>query len=834
VTARCGSFPSTESSASARARGDATLSDLRAARPIGLEDGSAAARERAAAVDLQLRELIADSLAPEPGVAVVAVGGYGRGELSPHSDIDLLFVAPRRTEINKATLRGLLYPLWDSGWRVGHAVRSAKATIEHVRDDLDGATALFRARFIGGDDDLWLELLDRRALWIRKDRRALTRRIIDATAERHRRAQRAGWSLAPDIKDDAGGLRDLHTVEWLTELSEAKPSADGRAYEAGEVLMAVRETLHGLLRRPGDRLHMDLQPEIAVRLGLGGEHAADDLMAKVHSAARTIERRCTTARLALADAILGGPRRSGSTRVFPGGIAMRDGELTVDDSGGHSDIALALFLLSAVAETGRPPAGRTISWLEAVLSGPAVDRWDEPMRAAFVGLLKGRHAVTALELLDHCGGWTRVLPEWERVRGRAQHDPYHRFTVDGHSFMAVAAVREVIASDDLAAHTITEPDDLDVLHLAALLHDIGKGSGEDHSVVGERLAREVCGRIGLPPRDREDVAALVRHHLLLADTATRRDIDDGSVIEQVAATIETDRRLRLLYLLTAADGMATGEGGWTPWKASLVGQLFRRALVAIQTGEVPVRTAVVETARRIEAFEPALAGRVADVLETLPPSYVDSGTVEDLADELKLLVAPLRSGEIRHRVHLDGDQALVSLCVEDRTGTLARAAGVLSLHRIGVLAARGFSTTGGVAIERFVVSAPPHTSWDRVTQDLEAAFSGRLALDEALSRKASDHHPSGAMVTDIRILPDASPSSTVIEVRAQDALGLLYAIAAGISDLDFDIHVAKIDTLGPRVVDVFYVRTAWGSRLDLTQASALERSVRHRISTLFN
>jgi [protein-PII] uridylyltransferase len=821
------------SSVSARVRGDATLSDLREAQETRLEEGSTAARRRAAGVDRLIGEMIADSLAPDPGIAVVAVGGYGRGELSPHSDIDLLFVTPRRTEVSKATLRSLLYPLWDGGWRVGHAVRSAKATIEHVRGDLDGATSLFGARFIGGDETLWLELLDRRALWIRRDRRSLTRRILDATAERHRRVQRAGWSLAPDIKDDAGGLRDLHTVGWLAELTESSTTTDERAREAGEVLMAVRETLHGLLRRPGDRLHMDLQPEIAARLGMEGEDRADELMARVHSAARTIERRCTSARVQLADTILGGPRRSGSTRVFPGGIAMRDGELAIDDSGGHSDIALALYLLAAVANTGRLPAARMLSWLEAVFAGPPWERWEPAMREAFIELLKGRHAVSALELMDHCGGWGRLLPEWERVRGRAQHDPYHRFTVDGHSFMAAAAIRDVIASDGLAGRAISDPGDLDVLHLAALLHDIGKGTGEDHSVAGERLARSACNRIGISPADTDDVAALVRHHLLLADTATRRDIDDGSVIEQVATTIGTDRRLRLLYVLTAADGRATGEGGWTEWKASLVGELFRRALIAIETGEVPLRTAVLETTRRIEAFEPALAGRITDVLATLPPSYLDSGTVEDLADELKLLVGPLRPGEIRHRLHPDGEGALISLCVEDRTGTLARAAGVLTLHRIGVRAAHGFASTTGVAIERFVVSAPPHTAWERVMQDLEAAFSGRLALDEALARKASDHHTTGAMIADIRILQDASPSSTVVEVRAQDALGLLYAIAAGISDLDFDIHVAKIDTLGPRVVDVFYVRTAWGSRLDLTQAAALERSVRHRIDTLF-
>jgi [protein-PII] uridylyltransferase len=798
---------------------------------VSLEDGSAAARERAAAVDDVIRRVIDDS--PGPQVAVVAVGGYGRGELSPFSDIDLLFLTRRRADVAKETLRAFLYPLWDSGWRVGHAVRYAKATIEHAREDLDAATALLSARLLGGDEALWIELLDRRMLWIRKERRRLARKILDSTVQRHHRVQRAGWSLAPDIKDDVGGLRDLHTVGWLAGLSEGVVAPDDSTLRAGEILVAVRETLHGSLQRPGDRLHMALQPEIAERLGITGAGRADELMERVHSSARAIERSSASVRLSLAGEILGGPRRSGSTRLFPGGVALRDGELTVDDSAGHSDLALALRLLAAVAEVGHPVAARMASWLDAVFRGPVVERWDDEMRAAFSSLLRGRHVTAALELIDHSGGWARLLPEWTSIRGRAQHDPYHRYTVDGHSFAAVAAIRDVLASDEVAARSISAPDDIDVIHLSALLHDIGKGSGEDHSIAGEQLARSACARIAVPAEDTDDIAALVRHHLLLADTATRRDIDDRAVVEHVARTIETERRLRLLYVLTVADGLATGEGGWSEWKGALVRHLFRRASVALETGEVPARLASSERARQIEAFEPTLTGRVATVLATFPPSYADSADVADLADEMKLIVAPLRPGEVRHRVHPGADGASISLCMEDKPGTLARAAGVLTLHRISVLAAHGFATTTGIALERFTVLASDHTAWDRVMSDLDDCFSGRLALDDALASKARDYMTDRPATAEVRILQDASPHSTVVEVRAADALGLLYAIAAGISDLDFDIHVAKIDTLGPRVVDVFYVRTRWGTKLDGTQAVALDRSIHHRIATMF-
>jgi [protein-PII] uridylyltransferase len=341
--------------------------------------------------------------------------------------------------------------------------------------------------------------------------------------------------------------------------------------------------------------------------------------------------------------------------------------------------------------------------------------------------------------------------------------------------------------------------------------------------------------MGLNASDTDEVARLVRWHLLLADTATRRDLDDGAVIDSVVKVVGDGRGLRLLYILTIADALATGPDAWSAWKAALVRELYRKALVALETGEIPARSDVAARARELEAYEPSLAGRVEQVLGTLPPSYLESAPVPDMVDELRLLLQAPKSGEVGVRIDAGAEagQSVVTICTADRPGTLARSAGVLALHRIPVLRAQAYSTSDGFALERFIVTSANAGTWEGFDRDLRAAYSGRLALEAKLVRKVSDYRPETPVTAVVSVLPEASDHSTVIEVRAPDALGLLYAIASGLTDLELDIHVAKIDTLGSRVVDVFYVRSLWGSPLDAAQAEAVENAVAHRVRRLF-
>jgi [protein-PII] uridylyltransferase len=810
--------------------GARTLSEIRAPRPVNIENGAAAARARAEAVDRCLIDLIDEQLGPR--IAVAAVGGYGRGELSPHSDIDVLFLVPRGATPPPASFRGVLYPLWDAGWQVGHATRSPKETIAHAREDLHFATALLSARFIAGDEQLWADLDERRKAWLHREPRRLVRRILDSTATRHRAQERAGWALAPDLKDGIGGLRDLHTVTWI-EAATGATADKALLTDAGDCLLAVREALHAELKRPGDTLRIDLQPAVAQRLGYTNTDA-DSVMSTVHSSARIIEHRAGLVLQAVTKKVVGGPRRSGAVMALRAGISLADNRLVVDRQSPNDALSTVLDLVASVADTGKPIEPRWLQWAEATVSSATPRQWTDAQRVAFFEVLAGEHAAAALELLDHVGAWPSLMPEWLHVRGRAQHDPYHRYTVDGHSFVTVAELNKVL-QEDRALHSALDGDSLAELRLAALLHDIGKGSGSDHSVAGEQLATAICRRIGIDEPAAETVAFLVRRHLLLPDTATRRDLDDGAVISDVADCAGTARRLHFLYALAAADGRATGPGAWTEWKAALVSELYRKALVALETGLVPARTDATIRAREIESFEPSLAGRVEPILSTLPPSYLESIGVPEMADEIRLMLTPPDPGEVRMRVEAGApdEPSLLTLCTLDRPGILAKAAGVLAFNRIRVLRAQAYSTSRGVAIERFVVIPPVHARWEGLGRQIEACLAGRAALDPLLAGKVRDYHPGGPMTCDVRVLEDASPHSSVIEVRTKDALGILYAVAAGITDLDLDIHVAKIDTMGERVVDVFYVRTAWGSKLDQAQAAALEQSIRHRIELLF-
>ncbi|HKE99985.1 MAG TPA: [protein-PII] uridylyltransferase [Actinomycetes bacterium] len=816
------------------------LSSVRVAEAVTLADAGAPARRRACAVDRALARLAQDALRGYAGVALVAVGGYGRGELSPLSDVDLLVVT-RDGEPPRERLQQLLYPLWDAGMEVGHAVRSPDAAVEHALGDPDAATALLSARLVAGDAGTFELLLAHRAGWLEAHGRELVRSVLERTAERHRRVQRAGWVLAPDLKQDVGGLRDLHTVAWVAAAAGA-PGPSERLTAAGELLLAVREALHAGARRRNDRVRIDLQPALARRLGFDGPEGVDQLMAQVHTAARTVEHLGAIEAQLAAERVLGGPRRSGRVVDLGHGVRIEDGVLNLaraDRSGARP--AAALRLLAAVAATDRPLAVPLHAWLARCFErrGP-LDAWDPGTRAAFLELLPGPAARRALELLDHVGGWPVLLPEWARIRGLAQYDLYHRHTVDGHLFATVAELSAALADSPVAREAADQAGDLGTLYLAALLHDAGKGSGTDHSAEGERLAREAGRRMRLDPAATDELATLVGQHLLLVTTATRRDLDDPAVIRAVAGQVGSARRLRLLYLLTVADARATGPEAWTGWKDALVRELYRKTLRALDTSLAAggrLGDDVAARAREVAAHAPDLAADAERLLRTFPDSYPRSASVGDIAGELRLLLPPPRPGEVRHLLDTEPSRGhpVLAVCVPDRPGTLARTAGVLALNRISVLRAQAYSTTGGFALERFVVDPTPQVRWGQVRSDLEAAFAGRIAIEARLERKARDYRGGAAregQEPDVRVLADASERFSVVEVRAGDALGLLYAITAALSDLDLDIHVAKIDTLGSRVVDVFYVRTAWGAKLPPEQAGEVRLAVRHRVARL--
>ena len=790
------------------------------------------ALQRAADMDRALQALAQDTVAVHDSVAVIAVGGYGRGHLSPYSDIDLLILsAGGEADVDRQRLRAFTYALWDAGWRVGHALRSPRQAVEFASKDLPAATSILTSRLVAGNPGVFEDFLARRDRWVERRKRSLMTRVMDATRLRHRNTERAGWALAPDLKEDIGGLRDAHTLGWMEAIAGDSGFGSGLERQSG-VLLAAREGLHATLRRKSDKLHIELQPEVARRLGFESDGAADALMTEVHAAARDIEYTLTLAMEDLSNRVLGGPRRSGRSAVIASRVRLEDNMLRF--VGDEVDVVTSLKLLAGHAATGHRIAHDALRKMAQAFDSAEPGPWGEGQRSAFFELLRGHHGPAALELLEHLRGWDVLVPEWSRIRGRPQHDPYHRYTVDGHSFVAVGELTKCLA-DPVPANHARVIGDVSTLYLATLLHDIGKGSGNEHSVEGSPIAADVARRIGMDEVEIQEVADLVRHHLLLPDTATRRDLDDGSVIKAVVAKAKDARRLRQLYLLAIADGRATGPHAWNEWKASLIADLVNRALLAFETGEVPLDSGVADAARKLDAFEPALVGRSEQLLSSLPPSYVTSTSLADMADEIRLLANGVRPGQIHSRlvVGTEPEQTVLTVCVADRPGTLARITGVLALNRIDVLGANAYTTSDGFALARVTIATPSAAGAEGCLADLEAAFSGHLAVDARMRSKVSDYGNGIDVVPDIRVLHDASTASTVVEVRGPNVLGLLYSIAAGLADLDLDIHVAKIDTLGNRVVDAFYVRSQWGSKLSAGQTKEVPRAIRHRVQSLF-
>ena len=768
---------------------------------------------------------------------MVAVGGYGRGDLSPHSDIDLMFLLPDKrdaAEVSKGTLRNLLYPLWDAGFQVGHWAGSPRGAVERGQNDIHAATTILTARLIAGAPVAFEEFRDRRGRWLQKHQKTLLRRIVEVTEGRHSQADAAGWTLAPDLKNDIGGLRDVHALSWVLLVSGNGPVPAG-IREAERLLLAVREALHTESPRKLDRIRIDLQAPVAARLGLEEPDGRDVLMAAVHSAARTIEYQARLHTREVVARVTGGPRRAGAIVEVDEYVRLIDGEL-VPRPGTPENSTLALHVLAAVSHTGRPPAARTLAWMTSVFASASQEQWDQPMLEAFMRILRGTHAEHTLQLMDHVGAWPALIPEWTKVRGRAQHDPYHRFTVDGHSFVAVAELNSMIQNDRAFRTAAEETGNLGSLYLATLLHDIGKGSGEDHSVAGERMSRTIADRMGLPHETKEEVAFLVRHHLLLSDTATRRDLDDGSVIAATTQTVSSPRLLRLLFLLSAADGRATGKESWNDWKALLVAELYRKTLLALESGELPPRGDVGARLKELTAYDPIIAASAEPILETLPPSYLSSTSVEDMVDELRLLMNPPGPTEVTTHVSAgaDNEHTSITVCSLDRPGSMARTAGVFALQRMPVLRAQAYSTTNGLALQRYLLGGTGEKDWTKLTQAISDVYGGRLALEARLDQKRRDYAQRGSMHVDVRVLQEESDHSTVLEVRASDVLGLLYALTSALSDLGLDIHVAKIDTLGERVVDVFYVRAPDGSKLDEVQTREAKLAIEYRVQNFYS
>ena len=705
-------------------------------------------------------------------IALVAVGGYGRRELCPHSDLDLLLIHEGRRDI-KEVAEALWYPLWDQGIKVDHAVRKPKEVLRVAQADLRVALGLLDARVIWGDPKIALPVIEKiRGLWQTKLASKFLPALQELMAERHQEEGDVAFLLEPNLKEAHGGLRDVNVLQALGTCSPRLGELvdlDDLARSAS-TLLSVRVELHRISGRALDR--MLLQEQDAVAAALDYEDA-DALCRAVSEAGRSIARISdeTWRRRRLWEPGLVTSDSPQAVRIeVETGIILAGEEITLDASAPvESDPSLPWRLAAVGAERDLPLALGAIHRL-AELSPEPDDPWNDRTREALVRLLlEGHRAIPAFESLDHQGLVVRQLPEWEHVRHHHQRNAYHRFTVDRH-------LLETAANAADQADTVRRPD---LLVLGALLHDVGKGLPGDHTTLGIEIVGGLGPRMGLPDEDVRTLQAMVRHHLLLADTATRRDLSDPLTIETVAKAVGNVDTLHLLAALTRADSMATGPSAWGSWKDQLITELVER------------------TARYLEGTE-----------QEEPP--------EAPTEDYKELLDRARTS---HCPSVVMDPPSIVVAAPDRPGFLSEVAGVLALHGLSIHSA-DVESRDGIALDTFSVDmALGHwPTADQLTDDLNAVIAGTANLTELLRQRAETYAGSRRTLSAHPVMPSVavdevgSSHSTILEIHAVDEIGLLHRVTAALFAAGLDVVAARVSTIGLEVVDAFYVRTPSGDK----------------------
>ncbi|MEV8430146.1 [protein-PII] uridylyltransferase [Streptomyces sp. HUAS 31] len=750
------------------------------------------------------------------GVSLVAVGGYGRGELSPRSDLDLLLLHDGGDSKAVAALADRIwYPVWDLGLALDHSVRTPAEARKTAGEDLKVQLGLLDARHIAGDLGLTAGLRTSvLADWRNQAPKRLPE-LQELSAERAERQGELQYLLEPDLKEARGGLRDATILRAVAASWLADAPREGLD-DARRRLLDVRDALHLTTGRATDRLSLQEQDQVAAELGLLD---ADTLLRQVYEAARVISYasdvtwrevgrvlRARAVRPRLRAMLGGGAKPTAERSPLAEGVVEQDGEVVLARAARpERDPVLPLRAAAAAAQAGLPLSLHAVRRMAANVR-PLPTPWPAEAREQLVTLLgSGRPTVEVWEALEAEGLITHFLPDWERVRCRPQRNAVHIWTVDRHLIETAVRASEF-------TRRVHRPD---LLLVAALLHDIGKGWPGDHSVAGEIIVKDVAARIGF---DRDDVtvlSTLVRHHLLLVETATRRDLEDPATVRSVAEAVGSQGTLELLHALTEADALATGPAAWSSWRGSLVADLVKR-VGAVLAGDDPAEPeAAAPTAEQerlaIEAIatgSPVLALRA----QTEPPAEEQApGDPEPLGVEL--LIA-----------------------VPDQPGVLPAVAGVLAMHRLTVRTAELSAldlpdgVEGAVLLLNWRVAAEygslPQAA--RLRADLVRALDGSLDIAGRLAERDAAYPRRRGVVAPpprVTVHPAASRLATVIEVRAQDAPGLLFRIGRALEDASVRVRSAHVSTLGANAVDAFYVTGPEGAPLPGEEAAAVARKL---------
>jgi [protein-PII] uridylyltransferase len=790
---------------------------------------------------------------------LMAVGGYGRGEMALHSDVDIVFVTPwKPTAWTETVIEAILYLLWDLGLNVGHAARSADEVVRVAAADQTVRTATLEARYIWGDEGLYDDVMAR--FWtdvVAGNVGGFVKEKLDERDARHRRMGDSRYVVEPNIKEGKGGLRDLHALFWigkyayrlrsvaeLVEVGLFSPAELRQFQRAERFLWAVRCQLHLAAGRAEERLTFDYQREIAARMNYAdrpGKSPVERFMRHYFLTAKAVGD-LTGAFLAhLDEKFARRGRRIGlpAFRRRPRrleGFMLDRGRLAVPDEAFLAGDPVRLIQMFALADRYgleiHPLAMRAAASQTKLID--AAVRADPRANALFLDVLtSARDPETVLRWMNEAGVFGRFIPDFGRVVAQMQFDMYHHYTVDEHSIRAIGLLARIEKGELREEHKLSTAlfkliASRRTLYVAVLLHDIAKGRGGDHSELGAEVALALCPRLGLSPAETETVAWLVRWHLLMSATAFKRDLADPKTIQDFVSRVKSLERLRLLFLLTVVDIRAVGPGTWNSWKSQLLRALF-------DAGEEMLRLGHKQKGRkeRIAAVQEAVGtllgweeSRFARFTWRLPDSYWLAEPAEVIERNAHFLDAadrnPDPAGHVEAIVQDARGATLVSIYAKDQPGLFYRVAGAISLAGGNIIDARIHTTADGMALDNFLIQDLERGAFadsrrlERLKAEVLGALAGHEPSADRLAARALPLRRAEAFSIQPAAFVDnqASNRYTVVEVNARDRAALLFELARAIYVSRAQIHSAHVATYGERAVDVFYLTDLGGEKIE--------------------
>ena len=818
-------------------------------------------------------------IGPQMGImknpyVLIALGGYGRAEQCVFSDIDLLFLFEKKVPPEaEGLVREIVYPLWDMGLEVGHATRSIKECLKLARQDFEVLTSLLDGRFICGMSPLYHNLMEQlRTKLINIKPEKIVAMLTDSNRERHEKFGDSAYLLEPNLKEGQGGLRDYHTMLWIAKIqSNIKQARDLEyfgylshlEYQSLEQSLGfiwnVRNHIHRMMGRKCDQLHLENQVGLAEKMKIEGHNGhlpVEILMGQLHGHMEFIKQ-CYGIFLYELDQKRRLKRKNKALKVTQvPGLKFNRGMLNfISPEAILNDPCLLVRIFLESASQSAPlnvEARRLVRDFGHLIQAPEFRNNPEMVRMFEKVMARPSKPFDPLHAMLDTGFIINFIPEFKGVVGRIQFDRYHLYPVAHHLLLTVQLLKEMGMSRDRDPENLNHKLYLELrnkknLLWAALLHDIGKAEpSSGHSGRGAAMAQKILTEKGLPLSDVDTVVFLVQEHLLLFETATRRDINDEETAIYTAKQIGKIERLKMLYLLSVADAKATGPKAWNDWTASLLRSLFLKTLNVLEKGELVSRKAIRTIEQKKERiFTTAHNKTDSQVLEKLvpfmSPRYLLHTPSMEIPGHIKLYqqlgeksfvwqIAPSPEADLR----------TVTICAKDRPGLLSKIAGTLTLNNINILDVRIFTWRNNIALDIFEVEAPPdrlfeEERWNKAARQLQQALDGEMDLNAELAQK-QNRFRSLQQTTKARpqkVVVDNETSSffTIVEVTAWDFPGLLFQITDALFRCQLDIWVAKIATRVDQVVDVFYVRSFDGEKVDRPeQEAAIQKTVEEVLS----